>query len=162
MKHSRLGKPALRHPSIRVQLIRCFLAPAANIPITLKMPEQGPAQKPYASDNRKPLNCMAQEFSTSGAHKQMIVKCKCPNRVRSRPEKRVGRQPHDMPTTSPNTQFCRGRSGRGDEFSDFPTRHGWFKREPIRNRCKVRCVTRASRPQWKFTRRSYLWRNAEN
>jgi hypothetical protein len=41
-------------------------------PITLKMPEQGPAQKPYASDNRKPLNCMAQEFSTSGAHKQMV------------------------------------------------------------------------------------------
>ena len=37
------------------------------------MPEQGPAQKPYASDNRKPLNCMAQEFSTSGAHKQMFL-----------------------------------------------------------------------------------------
>ena len=44
-----------------------------RIPITLKMPEQGPAQKPYASHNRKPLNCMAQEFSTSGAHKQMIL-----------------------------------------------------------------------------------------
>src|ERR1700675_4558561 len=44
-----------------------------QIPITLKMPEQGPAQKPYASDNRKPLNCMAQEFSTSGAHKQMFL-----------------------------------------------------------------------------------------
>jgi hypothetical protein len=41
--------------------------------ITLKMAEQGPAQKPYASDNCKPLNCMAQEFSTSGAHKQMSV-----------------------------------------------------------------------------------------
>jgi len=38
-----------------------------------EMPEQGPAQKPYASDNRKPLNCMAQEFSTSGAHKQMLM-----------------------------------------------------------------------------------------
>ena len=42
------------------------------------MPEQGPAQKPYASDNRKPLNCMAQEFSTSGAHKQMILEQRQP------------------------------------------------------------------------------------
>ncbi len=50
----------------------------------LKMPEQGPAQKPYVSDNRKPLNCMAQEFSTSGAHKQMFLSYAC-----------VRRQPRD-------------------------------------------------------------------
>jgi excisionase family DNA binding protein len=34
------------------------------------MPEEEPAQEPYVSDNRKPLNCMAQEFSKSGAYKQ--------------------------------------------------------------------------------------------
>src|SRR6202021_198948 len=38
-------------------------------------------------------------------------------------------------------------------------RHGWFKREPTRNRCKARCATHAFRPRWRFTRRSYLRRN---
>jgi excisionase family DNA binding protein len=42
------------------------------------MPEEGPAQKPHASDNHKPLNCMAQEFSKSGAHKQMILEQRQP------------------------------------------------------------------------------------
>jgi hypothetical protein len=42
------------------------------------MPEEGPAQKPHASDNRKPLNCMTQEFSKSGAHKQMILEQRQP------------------------------------------------------------------------------------
>jgi excisionase family DNA binding protein len=42
------------------------------------MPEEEPAQKPYASDNRKPLKCMAQEFSKSGAHKQMIFEPRQP------------------------------------------------------------------------------------
>ena len=69
-------KPTVATEKIAARRTRDSVRRASDfvqIPITLKMPEQGPAQKPYASDNRKPLNCMAQEFSTSGAHKQTFL-----------------------------------------------------------------------------------------